>query len=380
MKISKIPGLGDYGKFIDDVSLLEMSDADWMELGKEHLKQLVTIFRNVDIQPSEFERKMYLWGEPRVIDGYRVRKKYRDTCGISNLYTLWKRDLLEPHDKIQLEKLAHFTSGGDEFTEEKIPELSQLHRISGIHEEGKPMGMFSEGELFWHSNEAGFIAFNPSIGLMGAKGMVGSSTGFVITATWYDKQTDSYKRELDDMTVKFLFEGYRGTPGLNKEQDEVFNWNQSFESIELPLVITSPGGIKGLHYAPYASEETEFTKKLDRELFVEENIYQHKYQQNNDIIIFDNSITLHNRIGSPAERVAYRTPCDYSRLIPTGYNFYLQEPFKTQYDEIQRDIGETLGIKSRMEDNLIYKKFIKPNLPKRVWKNNDLVNRDFMTT
>ena len=32
MKTSKIPGLGDYGRFIDDISLAEMSDNDWIEL------------------------------------------------------------------------------------------------------------------------------------------------------------------------------------------------------------------------------------------------------------------------------------------------------------------------------------------------------------
>ena len=34
MRKSKISGLGDYGVFIDDVSLAEMSDNDWMQLGK----------------------------------------------------------------------------------------------------------------------------------------------------------------------------------------------------------------------------------------------------------------------------------------------------------------------------------------------------------
>ena len=90
MRKSKISGLGDYGVFIDDVSLAEMSDNDWMQLGKEHLTDLVTIIRNVDIQPSEFERKMYLWGAPYVIDGYRIKKKYEKKLGISNLYTLFK--------------------------------------------------------------------------------------------------------------------------------------------------------------------------------------------------------------------------------------------------------------------------------------------------
>ena len=329
MKTSKIPGLGDYGRFIDDISLAEMSDNDWIELGKDHLTDLVTIIRGVDIHPNEFERKMILWGDPFILDGYRIRKKYKEKLGISNFYSLFKRNLIEDEDRKHAEDLAWMGAGGDEFIGEKIPWKSQLHRISGIKENGKAIGMFTEGELLWHSNEPGSIVFNPGIALMGIKGMVGTSTGFATTASWYEKQRDSFKRELDDMTIIFKYQNYETAPEIDKDQDDLFRWNQTFEPIELPLVITSPGGIKGLHYSPGTVERTKFLDDLDKELFVDEYIYHHKYQQNNDICIFDNSITLHNRIGPVDERAAYRTPCNYCHLIPEDYNYYSQEPYKT---------------------------------------------------
>ena len=89
--------------------------------------------------------------------------------------------------------------------------------------------------------------------------------------------------------------------------------------------------------------------------------------------IFDNCITLHNRQGSPIERVAYREPCDYAQLIPDGYNYYSQEPYKTQFEEMRKDIQEPLGVKSIAEQNMVFKKYIQPKFPKREWKNNDLV-------
>jgi len=373
MRKSKISGLGDYGVFIDDVSLAEMSDNDWMQLGKEHLTDLVTIIRNVDIQPSEFERKMYLWGAPYVIDGYRIKKKYEKKLGISNLYTLFKRDLLEEEDRRHAENLTWYIAAGDNFTEEEVPADSHLIRITGMKENGRSMGMFAEGELGWHSNEAGSLCFTPGVALMGIKGMVGSSTGFVCSATWYEKQRDSFKRELDDMTVIFKYQNYETAPELNKDQDDSFRWNQTFEPIELPLVITTPGGIKGLHYSPGTVERTKFLDDLDKELFVDEYTYHHKYERNNDILLFDNCITLHNRQGSPIERVAYREPCDYAQLIPDGYNYYSQEPYKTQFEEMRKDIQETLGVKSIAEQNMVFKKYIQPKFPKREWKNNDLV-------
>jgi hypothetical protein len=34
MKVSKIPGLGSYGLFIDDVDFATLSDEEWFEIGQ----------------------------------------------------------------------------------------------------------------------------------------------------------------------------------------------------------------------------------------------------------------------------------------------------------------------------------------------------------
>lgn len=49
MKITKIPGLGRFGVFIDDVDLNTISDEEWLEIGKLHLEKLVTIIRNTNL-------------------------------------------------------------------------------------------------------------------------------------------------------------------------------------------------------------------------------------------------------------------------------------------------------------------------------------------
>ena len=46
MKISKIPGLGRFGIFIDDVDFTTITNEEWMEIGKLHLQNLVTIIRD----------------------------------------------------------------------------------------------------------------------------------------------------------------------------------------------------------------------------------------------------------------------------------------------------------------------------------------------
>lgn len=54
MKITKIPGLGRFGHFIDDVDLSTISDEEWNEIGQLHLKGLVTIIRGNDINHHRY--------------------------------------------------------------------------------------------------------------------------------------------------------------------------------------------------------------------------------------------------------------------------------------------------------------------------------------
>jgi len=49
MKITKIPGLGRFGIFIDDVDFTTMSDDQWLEIGQLHLQNLVTIIRDCNM-------------------------------------------------------------------------------------------------------------------------------------------------------------------------------------------------------------------------------------------------------------------------------------------------------------------------------------------
>ena len=62
MKISKIPGLGRFGVFIDDIDLNHISDEEWMEIGKLHLKGLVTILRNVMLDKDQYLQRINDFG------------------------------------------------------------------------------------------------------------------------------------------------------------------------------------------------------------------------------------------------------------------------------------------------------------------------------
>ena len=80
-------------------------------------------------------------------------------------------------------------------------------------------------------------------------------------------------------------------------------------------------------------ESKKFLEHIRKSLFQEKYIYRHKYQTDNDLLIFDNTITLHNREGQTKDRLAFRIPNDYSNLRE-DYNPYIQEPYKADFKRI----------------------------------------------
>lgn len=346
MKTSKIPGLGRFGLFIDDLKFEDITEELWMEIGELHLKSLVTIIRDVDFTGKKYEKLIRQWGRPRALKSYRLQKKY----GITQLAPLLTQSEIngipvDEEDRIWFQNLVRYLPTEFGFK-------TGMLRVSGKRDkDGNPLGMFAEGELLWHSNESANLTFAPGVSLLGGEGMIGSATGFVTTVDWYEEQTESFRSELDDMIVVHKFTPGRINPGLNQEQDEIMRQNMCPEDSELPLVIKSPYGYKGLHYSVNTinsikgmsnKESQDLFDYINKTLFVDKYVYDHWYKQNNDLCLFDNSITLHRRLGGIAERTAYRIQYDYAHIAPQGWNPYLQDPYKTNYKSQYSDIEQTL--------------------------------------
>ena len=77
MKISKIPGFGSYGQYIDDVDFTTLSNEEWLEIGKSHLKNLVTIFRNhKGLTNDEYIERIAKFGPTKGSVRASIAKKY----------------------------------------------------------------------------------------------------------------------------------------------------------------------------------------------------------------------------------------------------------------------------------------------------------------
>jgi alpha-ketoglutarate-dependent taurine dioxygenase len=346
MKISKIPGFGDYGHYIDDINFDHLSHEEWMQIGRLHLKGLVTILRNVTITKDQYYSWIPEFGPVKSNTRASFVKKYGNFMDANKI----DPDAIDDEeDRLYLSQkkyLLEKTDGGN-----------YLNRVTGKKDkDGNPLGVFSSGEVRWHSNESGILTFSPGVALLGGEFMKGSSTGFTQTANVYESFSNSFRSELDEMIIihKYL----KGKVNDEELIDPRYasNVQKGFcpiEDSEVPMVLISPGGIRGLHYTINSavgirgmseSESTKIFKILDQAIFTSDNIFDHWYQNDNDLLLFDNSITLHRRLGGHPDRLAYRIQFDYSNLLDSAWYPYIQPEFQKKYHDQIHEIVNLLNL------------------------------------
>lgn len=353
--ISKIPGFGDYGVYVDGLDLSQISHEEWMEYGQLHLKTLVTIFRDTQLDPIGLRRLGQWWGNPPVVSFYRYCKKYQIEV-----------DKSLPQPQAWQQAWQKIVAVADDEDRQSIDEamailiMPNMQRVTGRrHPDGRRAGAFAEGELLWHSNESGQIVNNPGVMLLSQENVVGTSTGFCITANWYQQQSEAFRSELDELVMCHDFVPGRMNPGLNDVQDAMMKTNFAPEPDELPLVITSPGGIRGLHFPIHTivgirgmsqSQADRLIKHITDDLIREPHIYDHWYQkESGDLLCFDNSITLHRRLGGVANRLAVRTATSLHNLLSHQWQPYDQPEFSQRYRERILDMRNVLNLVDQLD-------------------------------
>lgn len=346
MKITKIPGLGRFGVYIDDLDFNNITDEEWMEIGKIHLASLVTIIRNTNLRLNDFDKLIYKWGTARATVKAYLFKKYPQGWDWMWQCVYDEDDAMEEQDRKWLRTVSKLGEKTD---------LGMVQRVSGrLDEEGDPIGLFATGELLWHSNESGRLHFTPGVALLAAENVVGSCTGFLTTTDYYESLSESLRSELDEMIIVHKFTPGRINPGLIEDQDFLLHRNMCpVDGSEIPLVMQSPGGIRGLHYSintvdhikgMTVQESRKIFDMIDKELFTDRYIYDHWYQTNNDLCLFDNSITLHRRLGDIKNRLCYRIQYDYTRLQNGPWYPYHQKEYMDQYREEITEIVDLMKL------------------------------------
>ena len=343
-RITDIPNLEGYGVFVDDVDFKNMSRREWMYLGKLHMEKLVMIIRKTGLQKQSFLQVMRKWGQDRQNYAATLFAKYPWAEG--NVVKLIRSPELEQEDRDTIKEF--FRVGGGNL------KTGNALRISGKKLNGKPIGMFAEGELLWHSNESGDIAFTPAVALLGVENVKQSATGFMVTTPYYYGVSDSFRSELDEMVLIHNFMPGKINPGLNDPQDNLMYKNMCpDEDTEIPLVIQSPAGVKGLHYSfntvtGIKGMSNQEAKKVLEEIRkgLDPYTYDYWWENDDDLLIFDNSIVQHRRLGDTTDRMCLRYQFDYTYLqyksTKQAYIPYLQEPYIQRYKDRMTLIAKML--------------------------------------
>ena len=343
-RITDIPNLEGYGVFVDDIDFKHLTRSEWMDLGKLSMQKLVMIIRSTGLDNRSFHQVIKKWGKDR--QNYAA--------------TLFAR---YPWANGQIDHIIASTEVPDE-EKDIIREFKRVGgcnqktgntlRVSGKKVNGQRIGMFADGELLWHSNESGDIAFTPAVALLGAENMTNSATGFMVTTPYYYSVSDSFRSELDEMVLIHNFVPGRINPGLNEPQDNLMYKNMCPDpDTEIPLVIQSPAGIKGLHYSFNTvtgikgmsnSEAEKILTEIKKGL--EKYTYDYWWENDDDLLIFDNSIVQHRRLGDTTNRLCHRYQFDYTylqyKVTKQNYIPYFQDPYRSRYVMKMNIIGSML--------------------------------------
>ena len=322
-RITDIPELEGYGVFVDDIDFKNLSLREWKELGQLHLQKLVMVIRKSGLKNKKvFYRVLKKWGEHRQNYAAIVFSKYPWAEG--QVEKLLSSSEVSQEDKEHIKEFKRI--GGHNRKE------GNILRVTGKKINGYRTGLFAHGELLWHSNECGDLAFTPGVALLGQQGMTKSATGFMVTTPYYYSVSDSIRSELDEMVLTHNF--VEGKINANGENNIVYKNMCPFPNTEIPMVIQSPAGIKGLHY----SFNTVTGSNNDRLLAevrkgLEKYTYDYWWENDDDLLIFDNTIVQHRRLGDTTDRLCLRYQFDYTYLQDDLYQPYLQEPYITRYTE-----------------------------------------------
>lgn len=313
------------------------SDDEILELGRLIAQQNI-VFIDQNISRQRLVDVMEQWGTPSralvhdfIIDGTVSGRHWREIL----LY------LGYANDGSQSKSVANITYKTDE--------------------KGRPTGMFTNGELNWHSDQCAFDDAPRLIGLQSISDSVNSQTTFLCTHDAYESLSSDMKSTVKELVCKHKWSDGVMAPGLNEVQTLITRYNMvPIDGMETRLYAENAAGVSGIKLPSHSfngfvgmgrDESKKIITELNKAIFQDRYVYTQNWQDG-QIVFMDQEITLHARptnVTAGNKRLMNRVITYLDKIYPVKLpnksvrvdgKIYTHQEFAVMVDEDRRRIVE----------------------------------------
>ena len=170
-------------------------------------------------------------------------------------------------------------------------------------ENGRPKGLFAEGELEWHSDQVSYDDAQRVIGLQSISDTENSQTQFLCTHDAYESLSSDMKSMVKELYVKHKWRE-SVTPGLSADQMPLVNYNNvPLDGVESRLYSETVTGRPGLRLAVHSfdgfvgmskEESDQVMKEINNIALQDKYVYTQNWKDG-QIVFMDQEITIHKR-------------------------------------------------------------------------------------
>jgi hypothetical protein len=275
--------LRDYGASVG----IEAYDIDWQsteeikELGRLVSSQCI-VFVDDKISTEQLYKTMINWGDishPIVTD------------------YISKKLLTGSHWRELALNLRYITS--------EFPDLKSVALVSYLKtDKDRPRGLFSNGELDWHSDQCSIDDGQRVIGLQSISDSANSQTQFLCTHDAYQSLSSDMQSMVKELICKHRWQEGVMAPGLNQSQSLMVRYNTvPIDGLETNLYSETASGLPGMKIPSHSfdgfvgmsmDESVKLLEEIKSVVYNDKYIYTQNWQDG-QIVFMDQEITLHKR-------------------------------------------------------------------------------------
>jgi alpha-ketoglutarate-dependent taurine dioxygenase len=171
-------------------------------------------------------------------------------------------------------------------------------------EKNRPKGIFTNGELDWHSDQCALDDSPRVIGLQSVAYSANSQTQFLCTHDAFESLSTDMKSMVEELVCCHKWVDNLMAPGLNQEHTLVLKYNMvPLNGMETRLYAKSAGGLPGIKLPSHSFEKFvgisqhesfKIIKELEKAIYKDKYVYTQDWQDG-QIVFMEQVITLHKR-------------------------------------------------------------------------------------